>query len=82
MIGEENIIKLYDTFAQIQEIAMKNSIDNIKNAIVNDNEEFIMSILSSVNIYKNLAERIVYENSKPKVINHTDEVKKISFVIY
>lgn len=52
---------------------MKNSIDNIKNAIVNDNEEFIMSILSSVNIYKNLAERIVYENSKPKVIKHTDE---------
>lgn len=71
--SEENIIKLYDTFAQIQEIAMKNSIDNIKNAIVNDNEEFIMSILSSVNIYKNLAERIVYENSKPKVIKHTDE---------
>ena len=69
--SEENIIKLYNTFAQTQEIAMKTSIENISNTASDGSGEFVMSLLSSVNIYKNLAECIVRESGNPKVINPT-----------
>lgn len=74
--AEERIRDMYNTFAEIQENTLRKSTADIE-AVVGSGSggsmsEFILRLVSLVNIYKNLAERLVYEDSRPKLIKRAE----------
>ena len=65
--SEENVARIYNAFAQSQEEALKSTADEIEKTAEKDGE-LLMSVLSAANVYRSIAEQLVYENAKPKVV--------------